>query len=53
MPPRGPYEASEGIYLGHGQQKLGVGKFPILIDTPLIIQYSSIETEAIPYRFIL
>ena len=25
-PQRGPYEASEGIYHGHGQQKLGVGK---------------------------
>jgi len=24
-PQRGPYEASEGIYAGHGQQKLRVG----------------------------
>ncbi len=26
MPQRGPYEASEGIYHGHGQSKLRVGK---------------------------
>jgi len=26
LPQRGPYEASEGIYRGHGQQKLGIGK---------------------------
>jgi len=25
-PQRGPYEASEGIYHGRGQEKLGVGK---------------------------
>jgi hypothetical protein len=32
-PQRGPYEASEGIYHGHGQQKLGVDK---QIDLPAL-----------------
>jgi hypothetical protein len=31
-PQRGPYEASEGIYPGHGQQKLGAGKFNACIN---------------------
>jgi len=32
LPQRGPDEASKGIYDGHAQQKLGVGKAPGGID---------------------
>ena len=31
-PQRGPYEASEGIYPGHGQEKLRVGKYFKMLD---------------------
>ena len=39
MPQGGPYEASEGIFHGHGQQKLGIGKEQNLIDSRAQMHY--------------
>jgi hypothetical protein len=40
-PQCGPYEASEGIYPGHGQQKLGVGKTFSLFDFSKWLLYNA------------
>ncbi len=40
-PPGGSYEALEGIYHDHGQQKLGVGKNEEVIELSLTINHYS------------